>query len=439
MTHKQFILGMAMLSMGLASCNNEKDYFDPDIQKKTYEANFLKAYSQLDVANTDWDLTAGPTYSISSSTRAFSRAGLAPTLTTSADWYNVEKATTLKWLQEQLVEGVNNRSKGTPFVMSMPDNSFSIVPIYQGQASLAWDLHVVIQDGDETSDVKVWSKGQNMQTSTNGTSWTNLSSSGNTLSSAYVRSKMYTLDNVPVGANIYFYLDVTVGASNYAKKGKKQSSLDHMMLALDCPRPTNIAADKQVKIIGCEDADLSGSDWDMNDVVFLIIGNPKAPEPINITQETIVQSYDKRYLMEDLGSTLDFDFNDVVVDVHAERTVKYEITNGALTSTTYGPWTQNAIVRHLGGELPFTLKIGDTVIDDIKAEIDKDPNIEYPINGWKPNENNVELHVYGKQNEDVKSIGFPKKGDVPMIIAVDPATKWMKEAESIPADWFTEK
>jgi hypothetical protein len=39
----------------------------------------------------------------------------------------------------------------------------------------------------------------------------------------------------------------------------------------------------------------------------------------------------------------------------------------------------------------------------------------------------------------VKTISFPKTGEVPMILAFDPYDyrNWMNERQSIPAEWFT--
>jgi hypothetical protein len=35
------------------------------------------------------------------------------------------------------------------------------------------------------------------------------------------------------------------------------------------------------------------------------------------------------------------------------------------------------------------------------------------------------------------TVSFPKEGEAPMMIAVDPTTKWMNERVSIPSTWFT--
>ena len=60
-------------------------------------------------------------------------------------------------------------------------------------------------------------------------------------------------------------------------------------------------------------------------------------------------------------------------------------------------------------------------------------------NDWNPKTNNIKVIVKGRgENEDVKTITFPKKGEAPMIIAVEPGTDWMKERTSVPKGWWTE-
>lgn len=164
----------------------------------------------------------------------------------------------------------------------------------------------------------------------------------------------------------------------------------------------------------------------------------------------------KRYLIEDLGALDDFDFNDIVVDVHeywdqeAEKRV------------------QKAIVRAMGGTLDFDLTIGNTTwsksgnnydpitpynadagVNDYSAKL-----CEFEVTGWDPVLNNISVTVKKKESNDtsngVFTITFPKAGEVPMIIAVDrdfffqepddeASTKyyWMPERVSIPTDYFT--
>jgi hypothetical protein len=109
---------------------------------------------------------------------------------------------------------------------------------------------------------------------------------------------------------------------------------------------------------------------------------------------------------------------------------------------------QKAIVRAMGGTLDFTLKIGDTewtkgekfavtTMYNTKPEIDYSAVLdEFTVEGWNPDENNVSVLVKDKKSGDVLTIRFPKKGEAPMIVAVDPITIWMDEKVSIPTDWF---
>ena len=166
----------------------------------------------------------------------------------------------------------------------------------------------------------------------------------------------------------------------------------------------------------CFDCDRNN---DYSDLICLV-KNPYPLEPMC-----------KRYMIEDLGSIGDFDFNDIVVDVFMDSKGK-----------------QKAIVRAMGGTLEFTLKIGDTewrkgnkfdvtTIYNTKPEIDYSAVLdEFTVEGWKPDQNNVSVSVKDKKSGSVMTIRFPSKGEAPMIIAVDPITIWMDEKISIPDDWF---
>jgi len=254
-----------------------------------------------------------------------------------------------------------------------------------------------------------------------------------------VRAKEYTFDFTDseyVGKVMDFYLLIENTVPYWAKKDTKQYSHNGMMLALNCDRPSNISNDNEVKIIGCEDANLKYSDWDLNDVVFLMYGEPKVPDVIEVIEGEYTRSVTKRYMIEDLGSTDDFDFNDVVVDVTEKSTIKYTEENGAIKETTEKSKEQTATIRHLGGLLPFTLKIGDTALPEMQGAMDVNPNEEYKIEGWIPEQNNISVTVKGTQNGEVHNVSFPEDGEIPMIIAVDPTVNWMEERVAITKEWF---
>ena len=149
-----------------------------------------------------------------------------------------------------------------------------------------------------------------------------------------------------------------------------------------------------------------------------------------------VRPIEKRYMVEDLGAIGDFDFNDIVFDVQQDVQGK-----------------QKCIIRAMGGTLDFTLKVGNktwtksdegakkgykTIVMYNTNPIEKDKVLaEFDVEEWDPTENNVSVSVVSKENNGVITvIPFPKKGEVPMIIAFDTFYPWMTEQESLPDNWW---
>lgn len=441
---------MVMLTAVLLTACTSTDLFDEgqkekDI-KKSYAENFAKAYPNVDL-NQSWDYShKNPAYSLPTSNRALTR-GTSFTLTQGSE-YEVD-ANTLSWMKEKLKNSQNNRKLGKAFYMEAPANSFTIVPIFQGQASSIWELHAVI-DG---VDMKVWEKCQDiwMKTSENG-EWKAVSSVSNdemkknTENATAVKAKTYTFENVPTGAEMYFYLTVTkVNNSKYDYTINSQmSSLSGMMLSLrDCPKPANIEEGNEITLIACEDVydypdKGAKSDNDMNDVVFMVYGKPEVPTTTEIEDgRPIVKQTTVRYMIEDLGATDDFDFNDIVVDV-TETVLSTPMYNSDYTITwTDSEPTQKAIIRHLGGTLPFQLTIGDTELEEMQGKLGSNPNKEFAVTGWDKNNHNISVRVKQAQNSTVyNNVKFPKSGEAPMIVAKDPQVEWMPERQHVPETWF---
>lgn len=148
------------------------------------------------------------------------------------------------------------------------------------------------------------------------------------------------------------------------------------------------------------------------------------------------QAIQKRYFVEDLGSKDDFDFNDIVFDVIDD--------NGS----------QKCIIRAMGGTLDFTLNIGNTTWTKSVEGVKKDYKVgtmyntqgtieydkvlaEFPVTGWNPETNNISVEVKSNVSENViVKIPFPKKGEVPMILAFKTVTDWQTERESLPEGWW---
>jgi len=491
---KTKVLMMLSAAALLTACSHMYMFDEEAMELQTkadYAENFSTKYAGVDM-NQSWDYSHKQSdYRLGGATEAKAATRAISGGFEIGDWYEVDNAT-LDWMHEKLDEGKDHRNLGSPFYMTVPGTEFTIVPIYQGLAGAIWNLHVVV-DG---VDYLVWEKINHYSLGGNDTdpgyepltgsiqikdysddNWHNLKGvwydgiyyRGNDLYNTdgsdkwvaphegegpdwkqnivtAVRSLPYTFKDLPVGKEMYFYLDITVtGSGNWNGKdhkmnnvGAHQSSLKQMMVALqDVPRPNNIDPSNEVMIIGCEDADLEDSDWDMNDLVLLVYGK-QVPKPIKIEEgDEIEEVKTVRYMIEDLGATDDFDFNDIVLDVSEIHTISPVYTNGVVTEWKDYGTRQEAVIRHLGGTLPFTLKIGDTQLEEMQGRLGADPNTKFDVTGWDINNHNISIEVRQMGNQGVNKIGFPKAGEAPMIIAVDPSQKWMPERQSVPEDWFT--
>ena len=461
---------MALVATSMVACSNNQDVFDGGAIEKTakqsYAENFAKKYPNVDM-NQNWDFSSKTPYfsfSNNNGNHAGTRAAVSYDFTEGAK--QEVDLSTVEWMKDNLKEGKPNRSLGKAFYMTVPGTEFTIQPIFQGEAGAVWDLHVVVNG----VDILLWTKSQDIELQTEVKSeWHSVvdeqaaeggwEAQRNTLKATAVRSVPYTFKNLPVGADMYFYLDITTSGSGgwdwwdevkeeyhpwkmyYMNNvGDHMTSVDQMMLALQgFEKPSNVPAGYEYMLIGCEDANLADSDWDMNDVVFLVYGQ-KIPKPIEITEGTTVyDSRTVRYMVEDLGSTDDFDFNDIVIDVTENKAKTPVYTNGVLTSWNEGETTQKAVIRHLGGTLPFLLTIGNKQLPEMggQSTFQTSPNTEYDVTGWNINSHNISVQVQQKDNQGVyNNVVFPKAGEAPMIIAVDPSQGWMTERQSVPESWF---
>ena len=456
------MMAAAMAVLGAVSCS-KSDVFDPgqaeeikkaqeeakiEQSKTDYEANFVEKYGEVD-PNQSWDFSTGtPTISLpSSSAKAGTRAG-GYERTDSKDFYEFPDATITK-MKSVFVEGrKTNKDMGTAFGMTVPGNAFTIVPMYMGTSGGNFDLYMHVDGIAE--DILVWSKWQNMQVKgeKNGQSvdWTDVKkfdSSANCTNATAIRSKYYTFSfsGLPAGTKMWFYLKITATASGYNKEGDELGSVNDFMREYKFKSdelPTNLpgVTNPEVMIIGCEDANTSKSDDDYNDVVFMIYGDPYVPSTFEVTE--FEETYSKRYMIEDLGSTDDFDFNDIVVDV--QETFKKTKTKDAQGKVTWSDpelLGQKAILRHRGGILPFELTIGNTNLGEMDGVLSDDPNTEFEVAGWNRNTNNISIKVYqsaDSQNSQASiDVNFPKDGAIPMIIATDTNEDW--SAERVEFNW----
>ena len=175
------------------------------------------------------------------------------------------------------------------------------------------------------------------------------------------------------------------------------------------------------------------NDGNFSDVICLV-REFSTPDPII-----------KRYMIEDLGTTDDYDFNDIVVDfkddLQGHQTAKIRAMGGTLDFTL-----------NVAGQAVWTKSVNGPVLTpavNIKNMVNTDPNeidytkviAEFPISGWIPNDNNISVTVkYSDENSETGSsfytIPFPEVGKVPMMFATDILVPWMEERINFPQWWL---
>lgn len=464
------------------SCS--KDMTNPsyeEIQKQSYVKSFVAKYGEID-ANQTWDFATGERQL---STRGFSTIK-TQVLENGINFGDVSQIkSTVKnasWLHSeiQIPGGVGKNGQlldamvtalpeakaktGKPAVLVAPSSGFYIFPIFSG-GCLTFDLKVKVGDQDPvTVFTKDWINFQTI----NGMKKDTVYADGSTVNmkGIYIEA--------PVGTPIEVYIDniychTKAAGNSYNKSfpspaGTTNGRAIYVDIS-DSVKPEldgiELKENAVVKYIGIEDisagAPMSG-DSDFNDVVLAVVGNPDVPQEKIITndQYEVKTCQPKRYMIEDLGAIGDFDFNDVVVDVEDYTVETHKVTreNGVIKSdetisTTSAP--SKAIIRAMGGTIDFELSIGDTkwvksengfdvkTMYNTQGKIDYDKVLaEFEVTGWDYKTNNIGVKVMGKDGK-LYSIKFPKAGEAPMIIAVDPTQEWMGERISVPSSWFYTK
>jgi len=436
----KYQLLLAALAFAFVACGEENDYDEKTIEhnsKAKYDANFIAKYG--DISNQTWDLTSG--------TQLVTRgpedievipvAGLNygnPRVVTTGSGNNAKYTVQLDKNVAMSQSIFRALPDGTPHtgvraVLVAPKSSFTIYPI-SSQTELRYDLCMKIGN---SASYTIFSK-----------TWTD--------SHVPYYNGMTTLDNhtvnmpgvmvkAPIGTPIELFLNIHDNNTTVSTSSGNALYIDVPDHA--SPEGINIMNNADIKFLGFED-NVNGGDRDYNDLVICVVGNPNVPVPETITNNsyTVETSNTKRYMIEDLGSVDDFDFNDIVMDVSENTAITHTITldRGLISSDIISntETSQKAIMRHLGGTLPFQLTIGNTAFKEMQGQMNVNPNTEFDITGWIPDQNNISIKVK-EQSGVVYTITFPKKGTAPMIIAVDPTQKWMEERQSIPASWWTEE
>ena len=456
--------GLVLLTT-LSSCTKDTIPSYEEAQKEAYANSFVAKYGEIS-STQSWDFTTGE--SNLATTRGFSAINIE-VLENGVDWGDLSNLTiehhvfsNTVWNYDIIKSGITKNAAlfnainselpekkvwvGNEVALVAPSSSFYIFPLLSGGLN-RYDLKVKV--GNE-EPVIIFSKDYNFFQTINGIT----TPDGKTVNMRGVKIE------APVGSPIEIYLDnvrnennvslPTVGTTN--GQAVYIDVPDNVELELD---DIELADNHIAKYIGIEDA-IAGTDNDYNDLVLAVVGNPDVPQEKVITenQYQVTTCRAKRYMIEDLGAIGDFDFNDVVVDVEEYTVYTHRVTseNGVKTSdeiisTTTAP--TKAFIRALGGTIDFELTIGSTKW--VKSESDYDTATmyntqgtidytkalaEFEVTGYNYDANNITFRANGKDGK-IYTVSFPKKGEAPMMIAVDPTTNWMTERTSIPSTWFT--
>lgn len=435
---KYLFLTVALItSLIFASCQEEE--FGYNSFEIAYKTNFEKVYGKIKPDQT-WDLT---TYNLNKLGLVGGPSAMIQTRATSADEppYPIDQirvyanhdqlpgfgtnATTGNTNPEYLDNKFSNwfnKNNVTPkviksFIFEKPTAPFTIVPISK-TTSTNWELHLVDMgpDGDKEYDYKITD---------------------------------YTRQNDPVvikpngiTGNFYFYIKV----------GENK---DNTMALFDEPAQGDSHVEDNTPniVLGCETGKTQTKDY--KDLALLIIVPQTAIKDIEddpddpVVRELFeIEDIKKKYLIEDKGSSVDFDFNDIVVLV--EYYNKVNIYNPS--DVRNEQWTKAKLLS-LCGTIPFSLSIGTSEFgpfDGQVGETDANGNVHpyvgtsgygglwegVEIQGFDITGNNIEVEVEGGRT-GVQRITFPELGGCPYIIAVDANVEPKEiDGENISQTWF---
>lgn len=455
----------------LAACQKDDlGIREQEVFTSAYNREFTNTFGDVD-PNQNWDAT----------TRALTSY---ESVASDDGWYYVENGT-LTWFKNNMPEQKDNKSKVKSFTLTTTEaTTFEIVPLYQGGADYNWTAKMFVNG----QSVWSWVKGDGKieaKYSSNG-NWTKVQN-GNSSDNKYakteaataVRSKSQVIE-VPANATIHFTI---WNHDNKPESKNTHTSMDGWIGQLNVATPSNVTAvnpDYSAMIITCEAYTiertgniLTGISYpDFNEVAFMLVGY--VPQVVYEDEESITTTT-KRYMMEDFGS-IDWDFNDVVVDVTVTERAKKHI-NTQTNEWVYieGPTiTTTAKIAHLGGTYPVQVKVGDTTLPKISDPLNHEQTeaqlagtfsgtATYGHNGTKndgwtpsapavtvegfnPATNNVSIKVWKDYNpgteansEKVWTTTFPEAGAKPFIIAVRSYDRWTEEGVSVKtASWWND-
>lgn len=473
----------------LIACQLYEPFTEEEVFKGAYERNFVRQFGLI-APSQDWDFT-NETSSERSENNPKTRVGEwsdHPFVPISGGYFEIDGSLISEIKKLSLPDKADKS-----FALELAENdSIEIYPLYRAtfsESNIGWIFQIFADDQNITSTESsplgwVMSTGMKVKLKKND-SYKELGNNECTTWGVCSKPIVRYANNTGHSQLLYFNLYVnkhTYEAEHQklAPTGTQQSSLNYQMRIVNLSRPANIDARYDVMFVACESANFDPNNPVGTSVpryhsfVFMIVG-PRQPKVLYLQQDGENQPYvhhtlaRKRYMVEDLGSSSDFDFNDVVLDVEQfgqvpviiSQELQSKYNNAIKTTVSLGACSdphEAVCVRHLCGTRPFQFKVGDyesAIITDPTDEVQTlkqlnnqpvetttyfggsqtiegwNPDQTIPITGWLPDENNISLKVWrsGQQHasEGGWQVQFPKEGAVPFVMALPVSVPWSAE------------
>ena len=422
----------------VTSCHDEEVANIEELSyRHAYERNFVKTFGEID-PNQSWDFSS---YARSKRNYIYTRAdegpidfGIPTTTTSNGDQIYVIPDPLTRWINNNVMEepgsGVIHTVVKDELVHAFsfeadPDDEMDVLPFYMTTSTGGkWHIEMVVvhqnQQGTVTKKDRfvIWSpyphndldRGTGVFWSSNDGSWKEVEGSGGqggsgwggTETAAHVASQPFRIKFSDYGVEdentvVYFQIYVDKGHAQLNKTGDQLTSITHKpnFVIIDLPPEFDTYTNRNgynAMLVGAESSSINGgpeghvgSDFDYNDVMFLLVGNIPDVYYDECLQEIVIK---KRYMIEDLFD-FDYDFNDIVIDVDHIEGHYYEIheKDGPKTEKpivyndiSYPSITQIAKFKYLCGTLPFQIKIGNKTFAQVTDPTDKD-NTDKQLNG----------------------------------------------------------
>lgn len=476
----------------LASCQFYEPYSREQVFKGAYERNFVRTFGTID-PSTDWDFSDGipPIRRDSSLTRTGGADYLADIV--NADrYYEVNKQLFDAVISQIQTSTITDRS----FAFLISENDcFDVFPVYltsEITGQICWSLQMFVDNEEQIAhtyysgdDFLGWRMGVDVKVKTSPNGSYQSFSSSSTCRDYGVRSRSIVhYENSVDKKLMHFALmipsyNATIG--KYAIVNSMQSSLHYQMRILDVPKPAGIGDNLETLFVACEAADVDApsslsSGKRYQSLVFMIVG-PHIPKVLYVRNDSEGKGWvdyvdsGKRYMIEDLGSSSDFDFNDIVVDVENATSTPINLqqekrynTQAKATTVNFGQTQASetrATLRFLCGTRPFRLVVGGSSFGLVTDPTDQEqtqlqlknlplereatyfrspmqvegwtPNTQLVIPDWDPSLNKVSIEVWpngdvsGEHTEGGWKVQFPSAGEVPFMMALPTHTPWSAE------------